>query len=162
MKASEENPALRWFAILARLVVGAVFLYAGLAKVLDPQAFSAQIAAYRLTPEMLTNVLAAFLPVLEIVCGLCLVAGRWVLGASALAMTLLAAFLFAIASALVRGLDIDCGCFSVSGGHRVSLWRLLEDAVLFLLALFSFHSARRKEVSVATTSRHLHSTTRRS
>ena len=38
------------FHLVARLVLGGVFLYAGFVKIADPTAFAGAIAAYRLLP----------------------------------------------------------------------------------------------------------------
>jgi len=130
-------------AHVVRWSLAAVFLYAGAAKLQDPAAFAHQIDAYRLLPPDLVLLTAAVLPVLEILCGLLLLAGRWLLGASVLVTGLTLAFLFAMGSAIARGLNIDCGCFSVSGGHAVSGWRMLEDLLLLLAACYTFLSAAR-------------------
>lgn len=119
-----------------RLVLAGTFLYAGFAKIQDPSAFASQIAAYRLLPEAAARGLAVLLPPLEILCGLLLLLGRWLLGSSGLAAGLLAIFILAMASAILRGLRIDCGCFSVSGGHQVSYTRILEDGILLAAAIF--------------------------
>jgi len=84
-------------------------------------------------PELLVALMAAVLPWLELLCGLALLLNRWTPGASLLIVLMNAVFIVAIASAMARGLDISCGCFSTSpSGSRAGLARLLED--LFFLA----------------------------
>jgi hypothetical protein len=53
-------------------------------------------------------------------------------GSSFLIGIMLAVFIIALSSALTRGLDITCGCFSVGGGHQVAADLLIRD--IFLLA----------------------------
>jgi hypothetical protein len=48
---------------------------------------------------------------------------------------MLLVFIIALSSALARGLDINCGCFSVEGGHGVDVGLLIRDILMFLGAL---------------------------
>ena len=45
---------------------------------------------------------------------------------------MLGVFIIAISSALMRGLDISCGCFSVEGGHGVAIDLLIRDILMFV------------------------------
>ena len=119
---------------LLRLGLGALFIFASFSKIADPAGFAASISNYRMLPELLVALMAAVLPWLELLCGLALLLNRWTPGASLLIVLMNAVFIVAIASAMARGLDISCGCFSTSGaGSRAGLARLLED-LLFLAA----------------------------
>ncbi|HPI73450.1 MAG TPA: MauE/DoxX family redox-associated membrane protein [bacterium] len=132
--------------ILLRWFLAVVFIYAALGKIADPAAFAQQIDHYRLLPWPAVAAAAVVLPWLELLCGLLLIGGRWIQGASLWLMTLNGVFIIAIASAMVRGLDIDCGCFSLQGhASRVSLQRIVEDVLFLLIAALTFkqaHSAR--------------------
>jgi len=129
MTAALDN---RYFVLVCRILVGAVFIYASLDKILHPAAFAKQVYNYQILPIGASNLLAVILPWLELIAGLALVSG--VLGAeSALLLSgLLAIFLVAISSALLRGLDIDCGCFGTSSGGRRVAWTTLGQDVLLL------------------------------
>ncbi len=118
------------FVVLVRLVLGGVFLYAGFVKIADPQAFAGTIAAYRILPYFGNYLAAAVIPWLEAICGLLLITG-WRSRAAASCVTLLTlVFMAALASTLVRGLDIDCGCFR-AGEEKTSAWTALaRDALL--------------------------------
>lgn len=128
--------------LVCRLGVGAVFLYAAWDKILHPDAFAQAIHHYRLVPGVLLHPWAHLLPVLEIVVGAALVLGLLRRGAALLAAGLTVVFMVAIASALLRGLDISCGCFHTDGGHGVGLSLLLRDAVLLLACLPPLLAAR--------------------
>ncbi len=104
-----------WVAAVARWVLGGVFLVAGALKLPDPDAAVRAVRAYRLLPEPLVASVAFGLPVLEIAVGLALVAGVFVRTAAVAAAALLVVFLAGVGSAWVRGLQIDCGCFSDGG-----------------------------------------------
>jgi len=121
--------------LFVRLALGGVFLYAGAIKIGNLTAFAGDIAAYRLLPHFANYLAAALLPWLEALCGLLLITGWRIRGALAIITLLTAVFMAALASVLVRGLDIDCGCFR-HGGAKTSAWAALgRDALLLVAAL---------------------------
>lgn len=138
-----------WLAILFRVVLGGIFLYAGLVKSQDPEGFAQAIYNYRILPGRLINPTTILLPWVEIVMGAALLLGFWVQGASLLASAFLGVFALALFANLARGLDIDCGCFSTTqSGSGNTAWYLLRDILLMSLALHVFIFDRGK-VSLA-------------
>jgi putative oxidoreductase len=124
-----------YVALIFRLALAAVFLWAGFAKAWNPQEFGLEIARYRMVPHHLINALAIMLPWIEIVAGLLLVVGLWVRAAALLCTGMMVMFVAAIVVALQRGLDISCGCFG--GGDqaaRLSQATLWRDLLWFLWA----------------------------
>ena len=116
---------------VVRWLIAAVFLYAGITKIVDPAAFAVDIDNYRLLPYLLVGATAAVLPWLEVICALSLLSGLWLRGSALLLVLLNLIFFLAIASAMARGLDISCGCFgSGPGAGRVGFQRLGEDLLL--------------------------------
>jgi len=112
-----------------------VFLVAAADKLGNPELFARNIANYRLVPLELVNVLAIVLPWLELMVGLMLLAGLRVQAAAMVAAGLLVVFTVALVSALVRGLDIHCGCFSQTATERIGWERVLHDIALLVAAL---------------------------
>lgn len=125
---------------IARLVLAAVFLVAGAAKALDPQASVAAVRAYQLLPVPLETLVGWGLPFLEIVLGLLLAAGVFTRALGVAAVVLLAVFVAGVASAAARGLSIACGCFGGGGAVDPGQTRygseLVRDSGLLLLALW--------------------------
>lgn len=121
--------------LLCRLVVGGIFIYASLDKLTHPQAFAETINNYHIVPFPLLHLSAHLLPVVELVVGVFLIAGLFQRGSALLAGTLTVIFMVAITSALIRNLDISCGCFNTDGGHSVGLDLLWRDGILLLLCL---------------------------
>ncbi len=78
----------------------------------------------------------------ELLAGAALVLGVARRGAALIAAFLMVVFIAAIASALVRGLDISCGCFDTAGGHKVGLDLLWRDVLLLLAAAVPLLAAR--------------------
>lgn len=122
--------------LLARLVLGGTFLYASLDKVADPAAFARAIANYRLLPSGSEGFLAAILPWVEALAGGLLLLGLMTAGASLVVAALSATFAGAIASALWRGLDVNCGCFTLQPGAATAGWGHVGlDLAILALAL---------------------------
>jgi len=133
---------MRWLSLICRLVVGGVFIWASLDKLAHPGEFAKAIHHYRLVPYALLHPVALLLPAVEFVAGAALVVGWWRRGAAILGGVMLLVFIVAIATALVRGLDISCGCFNTDGGHGVGLDLLWRDLLLLLACLPPLLAAR--------------------
>ena len=112
---------MQWLGVLARALLGGVWLVAGALKIPDPTENVRAVRNYRILPEAVVPLVGHALPVLEILVGLCLLVGLLVRANAALSAVLLLAFIVGIASAWSRGLSIECGCFGGGGGT-------LEDA----------------------------------
>ena len=118
------------FIALLRVALGAVFIVASFDKIQNPEAFATTIANYRLLPYTVVNGIAITLPWLEVVTGTLLALGVWIRANTMLAWGLLLVFSFAISQALVRGLDISCGCFTTDPvAQRMTLWTLVWDLI---------------------------------
>ena len=106
-----------WVGLVARLIPGIVFLYAGVTKITNIPLFAQNIRAYQLLPELwMSDVLAYILPVVEILAALLLIVGLLTRGAAAVTLLMLVAFIVGIAWVWSQGISIDCGCFG-SGGE---------------------------------------------
>ncbi len=127
--------------ILCRLVLGGVFIYASLDKIANPAEFAKAIGNYHVLPFGLENLLALFLPWLELLTGILLIAGIMVDGATILIISMNIVFIFAISQALARGISIECGCFSVSteGGSNIGFQTILRDFVYLIMAFIIFY-----------------------
>ncbi len=98
-------------ALVLRLYLGGVFIYASLYKINYAGEFAETIASYQLVPYWGVNTLAVVMPWLEFIAGSLLVVGIRSKAAAGVIVALLVVFTLAIASALVRDLPMGCGCF---------------------------------------------------
>jgi len=137
----QQNPPvngfLPWASFAGRLVAAAVFVVAGASKIAEPQATVRAVRAYQLVPEAAVHVFAYALPAFELALAALLllgVAARLVGGIAAVAVAI---FIAAIASAGLRGLRIDCGCFGGGGTvtHTHYLIEISRDCLLLLVIL---------------------------
>ena len=131
-----------WFELVCRLLLGGVFVYASLDKILYPAEFAKIVYNYQILPAMASNLTAMVLPWLELFAGLALLVGIWRAESSLTLSVLLVVFIIALSVNLVRGVDIDCGCLSVGGGGRsISLLTIVEDVLLLAAGMVVFRRA---------------------
>jgi uncharacterized membrane protein YphA (DoxX/SURF4 family) len=143
------NKVSRHLPAAVRVLLGAVFIYAALLKIADPVAFAGSVAAYRILPYFASYLTAATLPFLELSCGLLLVCGYRVRGGALIIATMNLVFMIALGAAIVRGLDIDCGCFK-QGGVKTTPWTaLLRDAVFLAMTVFVLRSEAKRTRQVS-------------
>jgi putative oxidoreductase len=121
---------------LVRIALGALFIFAGITKAYDPGAFAIEIQRYNLIPWMPAALASIYLPWLEIILGALLVVKRFERGTLLLIGCLLLVFTFALASATVRGLGIDCGCFGKAFAATGTIFPLVRNVVLLALTVF--------------------------
>ena len=128
-------------AIVGRILafaLGAVFVYTGGLKLVDPVGFASDITNYQILPWPVAVRLAFYLPWLEVLCGLALIFHRLFDGALFLTAGLMFLFIAATISAKVRGIDVACGCFGSASSGLSFTWHLLLDLGLLgiLIALW--------------------------
>lgn len=115
MTSSRTNRAvLTVLYHLLRVGLGVVFIWASWGKIEDPAAFARVVQNYQILPLALVNPTAVILPWVEALCGICLITGVLARGSLSLFNGLMAVFTLALIWNALRGIDTDCGCFSVA------------------------------------------------
>src|SRR5438128_5267517 len=110
------------------LIVGGIFIYAGILKVLDPVQFANDIDNFKTLPWFVSTRLAFYLPWLEILCGLAVIFRFLYRGGLSILTALIVVFIGATVAAKLRGLDITCGCF----GHASQHWSFPQHMAIDL------------------------------
>jgi putative oxidoreductase len=123
----------RSLLVALRLALGALFLWAALTKLPDMNAFAQDLANYRVLPAALVPWVAAAVVGVEMVAGLALLIGLAVKPAAVTVTGLLAVFVVFLVQALLRGIDLRCGCFG--GDEPASWWTVARDLVMLAAAL---------------------------
>lgn len=100
-------------SLLFRILLGLIFLFAGLAKISDPVRFMLTLREFGLFPETVIPFLTIYLPWLEFVLGFFLMIGLLYRPSALLLACLNTLFGIAILTVIVRGMEIDCGCFGL-------------------------------------------------
>jgi uncharacterized membrane protein YphA (DoxX/SURF4 family) len=125
--------------IVARIFVGGIFILAGFFKLIDPiENFRGMITAYGVIPYALVTPISLFLPWLEFLVGVFLIAGYFPRLSAAFLGLCSASFIILITVAKFMGtLPDSCGCF----GEHIPMspyQMLLLDALSFLLSVRLF------------------------
>ena len=121
----------------SRLMLGGIFIYASVHKIIFPASFAEAVFNYQILPDALINLTALILPWLELVVGILLVLNVWMPGAVAIVSGLLLAFTCTLAFNMARGLDIACGCFTTSStADEMTLLTVMRDSSLLVVSLF--------------------------
>lgn len=122
------------FTVVVRTLLGAVFLYSSAGKIADPAAFAAVITNYQLLSPQWVPLTAVIFPWVEAVCGLALISGRCENGAALLVSLMMVFFIGIMLFNGYRGLNVACGCFSLSAKEPSSLVGNILRNLLFLAA----------------------------
>lgn len=116
-----------------RILFGGLFIYTSIYHALHATKLLQSIKDYAIVPASLVPWSGLLLIAFEAGIGVALVFGYAVRQAAVTAAALLLVFMAAMVSAIVRGLDIACGCGL--GDTHVSWWDVARDALLIAAAL---------------------------
>lgn len=122
-------------ALTARYVLAFVFLTAAVPKLFKPGEFERALRNYALLPAALVRPVGRWLPRLELVGALALLLGLAIPPVAAAAAVLLVAFALAVGINLVRGREIECGCYSSVAPRQIGWGLVAGDVVLVGMAL---------------------------
>jgi putative oxidoreductase len=141
MDSSRRNVLWR----IVALIIGGIFIYAGVIKAMDPVTSANDIDNYKILPWPLAVRLAFYLPWLEMLCGLALILHLFYRGGLFILTGLVSIFIIASVVAKARGLDITCGCF----GHVSKNWNfsghLALDLAIFAALIGLWISSRTRQ-----------------
>jgi uncharacterized membrane protein YphA (DoxX/SURF4 family) len=130
------------FGVIARVIVGAVLVYAGAVKAAGPsEEFALVIGSYDVLPRDMVQSMAVFLPWIELVIGWALILGVQLRAAAAAAGLLFGGFLAALIMVQLKGIELpNCGCLG-DAIHFTPLQATLFDSCLVALSWLSWKSA---------------------
>ena len=103
--------------------------------------------SYNVLPFGLENVVAIILPTLELIVGCCLILGIMLDGSAIITAGMMIVFIFALSQAMIRGIDVSCGCFNVSEaeeGSQIGFRRIIEDIIFLGLSIMLLNRGERK------------------
>ena len=124
-----------YFSLVNRLIVGSVFLFAGISKINYTSLLISGIEKYEIISGNLAILLGRFLPPLEIVLGFFLIAGVLLKASICISGLLVLSFTISKITAIARGLEITvCPCFGPAM-PLFELHSLATNLVMILLIL---------------------------
>ena len=127
MSADRRLKILLWSAVLIRILLGGIFLYAGTIKASASEEFALALAPFTILPESWTGTFAVLLAWTEIVAGLLVLLPRVHRLGSGLILFLALVFVGVLTWALSNGLIVSCGCF---GGDETPSAAAMQMAIL--------------------------------
>lgn len=118
-----------------RAFIALLFIITGAGKIADPQQFSMAILKYRIFDLFFANIIAIYIPWFELVVGVLLLFGSYIKENIIFIDLMLIFFNVLIITAIIRGLNIDCGCYGAAGAMQVGFTKLAENFGLIALSL---------------------------
>lgn len=130
----------RWWVIFIRLILGIIFIIAGVSKLSSYPEFINEVNAYHLLPQSLAYFYAILLPWLELAAGCALVLGIATRLVLILIILMTISFMVASIQALLQGTNESCGCFGhfIILNHTVSLIVNVVMLAIAVVILFSY------------------------
>lgn len=126
----------RLIHISLRVSAGLFFAAAGAMKAIEPHAFISAITAFALIPEPFVRVAAFAVITGEMFFGTLLMLGIAPRAAGMVLITAMVLFTAAIISALVRGIELSCGCFGAASADAIGPWTILRNALIITTLFF--------------------------
>ncbi|MFA6571825.1 MAG: MauE/DoxX family redox-associated membrane protein [Bacteroidota bacterium] len=127
-----------YLVLVLRLVLGVIFILAGVSKIGDPANFAKSITNYAMMPDFIINIMALTLPWIELIVGIFLMLGIRLKASASLSIAMYIVFTIAITVALLKGLNFNCGCHSKITTENVSLKKIIENIFLLLASFLVF------------------------
>lgn len=135
----------RALVILSSFALAVVFAWACIPKILAPHDFAVMVFRYQLLPFALINLVAIYLPWVELVSAAAVLFPATRRGAALILLVMLAVFTGALILNIARGINVACGCFSVDESAAVSgWWNVARNAALMAAALVVLVEGRAK------------------
>ena len=116
--------------LLLRLIVGVTFVYSSYDKVLYPHAFAIAVRGYQIIPVSLSNLFALAVAWAQLIAGILLIVGLLTRQAAGAAFLLFGMFVVALVTVAVKGMVIDCGCFSSEGGSQTGPILIVRNVLM--------------------------------
>jgi uncharacterized membrane protein YphA (DoxX/SURF4 family) len=134
MTSLPGNRTVRAIAVILRLALGAVFIYAAWTKLRDPWAvFAVAVDSFQILPLWGVEWVARTLPWLELAVGVLLISGQWLHISTTTSSLLLLVFFVLLVRVQLKGMQINCGCF---GPDEPLSWKtVMRDGALLSSSL---------------------------
>ena len=132
-----------------RALFGSVFVFSGTLKLFNTDDFIKTISYYKLLPKELELSIALIIIISEIILGCLASFNLWAWQSTYILLLMLAIFTLAMISAVIRGIDLSCGCFGpLEIVNRESNLRILfpfvRNGMLIVIGLFLIRNTRQE------------------
>ncbi|MGZ3498605.1 MAG: MauE/DoxX family redox-associated membrane protein [Vulcanimicrobiaceae bacterium] len=124
------------FVATLRIAIGLLLVAAGASKIGHFNDLAVAISGYRLLPSAVVAPLAILLPFFEIGLGFYLASGLFTRGAATVASLQFCIYAGAVASAVIRHIPANCGCFGPADSATADWPHVFFDLALAALCAF--------------------------
>ena len=137
----------RGIVFYSRIFLGIVFILSSMGKITDVKGFSVLVADYNLLPSFFVLPFSYILAWTEFFSGVFLLLGYGIPYLGIVVSGMMMMFITVVIITLVRGADIDCGCFDIPlfGSNKIGYHTLIRN-IIFLLMSFSLIFLYKKEI----------------
>lgn len=134
---------MKWLLLALRLLLGGIFIYAGVVKATASNQFALTLVPFTVIPSAWLPALAATLPWVEIAAGLLILPSPTKPVGAALICALSLMFCAIIGWALANGIIVSCSCFGrdeAPSAYKMGI-TLARDALLAIAAAIVFYDS---------------------
>jgi uncharacterized membrane protein YphA (DoxX/SURF4 family) len=134
-KTSLMDPRIEF---TVRWILGAILIYSSWHKLLEPAQFARILYQYDLFPATAVNLVAVFVPFLQLIVGAAFISGIYPRSSALLCAVMLLLFTVTLTVNVLRGHHFDCGCFSISeiGSGMSPKMSILRNLALLVMGLY--------------------------
>jgi len=111
------------------MTLGAVFSFSAWTKIMAPQALADAIVGFEIIPESIALKMAIMLIWLELICGTFMLFGLWARATVIVITGMLTLFQVGLISVVVRGIEVNCGCFGQFSEMQVGWDTIIRNFV---------------------------------
>jgi len=101
----------KYTSLTIRIIFAVVFTLSAYTKLVDIQAFAQSMNSYAILPKSLVPIFTYYVPIMEFGLALGFVISTFAGVTAVVTAVVVVVFQIALASLIVRGIEIDCGCF---------------------------------------------------
>lgn len=127
-----------------RLTLAFIFILASIEKLKNPYAFALSIDAYEVFPDLIINISTLLIPWFEMFIAFGLIFKFKLKANLILYNFLMFSFTILVIIAMMKGLDIECGCYGESSS-KVGLTKLIENIFIILACSIIYLNYRRQK-----------------
>lgn len=140
--AERRSPKRHWVLLFMRLVLGGIFSFSAWSKIMAPQALADAIVGFDIIPESIALEAAIMLIWLELICGTFMLLGLWARATVIVITGMLTLFEVGLVSVVVRGIEVNCGCFGQFSEMQVGWNTIIRNMVqLVFCALLLYYGS---------------------
>jgi len=135
MQLKDKSKLNRAIGYIIRIFIGLVFVISSIAKLFSLQHFIEIVMTMNMLPQFLVPYFSISLPLIEYFLGMFMVFGIYVRETAKAIMLLLIIFTIVIVFNLIKGNQIECGCFGTLIGEEIGWTLLTRDLIILILTI---------------------------